>query len=150
MGFIMLYVCAGLRHFSDGLSRIWYPVTNVALGEINVTDELMFGYKRNVKSAFHRAFIGDVYDLTNKTDTSWTIASERHARLQNEELIKEWQLLERAAKAIAETDKESKELICGKLCLDAIKDRYGKQKTYTKRAALLAIVIEHITSGRAY
>lgn len=139
-----LAVCAGLRLNAAGeLVMHWYKVHPD--GTASADDGASF-VRKGKKSTLTDAWVGDIYEFTETPDGVCRLHRETRGRFGDEALIQQWRLAQTAAEAARRMDKEAAKGGFGKLTLDEAKERYRKTIGRAARTALIAAIIQHMTT----
>lgn len=141
---VLKAVCAGLRRgAADPLVMVWYPIKDD--GSLDIPNGFIFAHKGK-KTTLNNAYIGDIYQITDDGDgVCRTSSRDRVGRYENREVIALWKLDQQSAEVSLGMDKQGKNVTFGNMTLDQVRENYSRTVGRTRKAALLASVIQYIT-----
>lgn len=91
------------------------------------------------------SFVGSICSFETEDDDTYRFL-EFNERWENEKELNEWKLGQREAEIQMEMKAQSEKISLGSLTLDELQDRYHKIIGRSRRAALLALITQHITN----
>lgn len=128
---------------TEPLVAVWVKLEG---GE--ATGEQLCFRAKGKKSTFNDSWVGDVRTFEakeNDYETYSILKDPPSRRYYDDQEVGGWKLLEQAAVAAADYDRQASKASYGGLTLDQVREKYRKLVGRSRRAVFLAIITSHIT-----